>query len=117
MEDGWGNASSPDCPHESDSAIWDAFRAQVVAMLIVFAKGHTEGATIHQSWVKCFLLYAQPGLDKGSYRRVGTAEINIRELEVGVDNLEAELRKYHKPLQNPWYHETNGDGEYTISVV
>jgi hypothetical protein len=103
--------------HDCDSAIFDAFRATIVAMPVLFLKNYREGGTMRRSSAMCLLLYAQPGLENGAYRRVGVAEMQFYVSEENIDTLKAVLRKFQEPLQDPWHHETNGDGEYIISVV
>jgi hypothetical protein len=118
FEDNWSDADHSDVQDGSDSTFVDAFRAAVVAMPILFPESHDTRKQACGSSTLCLLLYAQPGLQHGSYRRVGIAELEIEEgPDANIDVLKAALRAYQEPLQNPWYHETNGDGDYTISVV
>jgi hypothetical protein len=117
FEDDWVDADNSDHQHDCDSAILDAFRATIVAMPVLFLKNYREGGTMRRSSAMCLLLYAQPGLENGAYRRVGVAEMQFYVSEENIDTLKAVLRKFQEPLQDPWHHETNGDGEYIISVV
>jgi hypothetical protein len=118
FEDEWSDADHPDVHDKSDSTFVDAFRATVVAMPVLFPVAHDTRKRAHGGSVVCLLLYAQPGLQHGSYRRVGIAELEMdEEIDADIDALIAALLAYQEPLQNPWYHETNGNGRYTISVV
>jgi hypothetical protein len=118
FEDEWSDADHPDVHDKSDSTFVNAFRATVVAMPVLFPVAHDTRKRAHGGSVVCLLLYAQPGLQHGSYRRVGIAELEMdEEIDADIDALIAALLAYQEPLQNPWYHETNGNGRYTISVV
>jgi hypothetical protein len=118
FEDEWSDADHPDVHDKSDSTFVDAFRATVVAMPVLFPVAHDTRKRAHGGSVVCLLLYAQPGLQHGSYRRVGIAELEMdEEIDADIDALIAALLAYQEPLQNQWYHETNGNGRYTISVV
>jgi hypothetical protein len=64
------------------------------------------------------MLYAPNGLARGMYRRVGAAELHLdRHVNMDYDTVIAELRAYQEPLQNEWYHETDGAGNYVFSIV
>jgi hypothetical protein len=118
FEESWGDPDHFDTEVEFDSAVVDAFRTSVIAMPIIFLRDQQTSVKNHCETAVCLLLYSQPGLEQGSYRRVGIATMRIRSTKVAsVDALEAALREYQEPLQSPWYHEINGDGEYVISVV
>jgi hypothetical protein len=117
FKDDWAVADNPDAQHGPDITSFDAFRAAAVAMPILFREVYTKDTIIRRRSAVCLLLYVQPGLDKGSYRRVGIAEIQFLVPDEDINTLKAALRTYQEPLQNPWYHESNGEGEYTISVV
>jgi hypothetical protein len=74
----------------------------------------------------CLMLFAQPGLTKGTYRRVGLGRISISRSEdtdkhgdraSSYSTLLSKIREYQEPLQNEWYHETSGSGDYAFSIV
>jgi hypothetical protein len=110
FEDDWVDADNSDHQHDCDSAILDAFRATIVAMSVLFLKNYREGGTMRRSSAMCLLLYAQHGLENGAYRRVGVAEMQFYVSDENIDTLKAALQKFQEPLQDPWPHETNGDG-------
>jgi hypothetical protein len=114
----WADAENSNDDSGSDSVVVDAFRAAVVAMPVLFIETLKDDGTVDCSSVICLLLYAHPGLDKGVYRRVGVAKIEIDDESDGsMGTLRATLQTYQEPLLDPWYHKIDGDGEYTISVV
>jgi hypothetical protein len=95
------DADNSDHQHDSDNANFDAFRATIVAMPVLFLNNYREGRTMRRSSAMCLLLYVQPGLENGAYRRVGVAEMQFYISEENIDTLRAALRKFQEPLQDP----------------
>jgi hypothetical protein len=94
----------------------DSLRAAVVIMPVIFYK--TSNSTKHLLVARGLMLHTQPGLGRGIYRRVGVVEMAlVCDSTMGFDTMMAELRAYQEPLLNQWYHETNGSGEYVVSLV
>jgi hypothetical protein len=118
---------TPGCYTMEDSAITAMCNDIVLAPLLYERK---KG---YASIARCLILYAQPGLAKGMYRRVSTGyaslfqgnEARSKEYIEDLDqdrgglyeSFVAESERYQEPLRDEWYHETNGAGEYGFSVV
>ncbi|KAL5375257.1 hypothetical protein DPSP01_011355 [Paraphaeosphaeria sporulosa] len=64
------------------------------------------------------LLQAQPTVGRGTYRRVGIVRIwHNYEADPTFDTIHGQLAALQRPLADHHYQETDGKGDYTITVV
>lgn len=96
---------------ESTRAMENAIHALCAVTMVI-----PTHLLLHEAY--CLLFYAEPELENGFYRRVGAASMYyLGATDPSKEDLMNALRACQTTLPNTCYHGTDGNGNYSISVV
>lgn len=108
------------CQYDSDSHLTRAYENAIQALC---AATMIIPICIYDSrdgdcGVRCLLLLAEPGLQCGIYRRLGLVRMCYSTTtNVSVEKMTNDLRACQTILPTTCYHDTDGNENYSISVI
>jgi hypothetical protein len=107
----WQAEKEIDAPHAILRRKW--LDCLVIMPVLYFFEQSRENCTS-----MCLLLQEQPAMGVGVYRRVGTVVmiINCKD-ETALEGIKDQIAGFQRPLEHRLYQETDGNGNYTITVM